>query len=190
MSIKSKVISVMMVMILVLSTSFIPGDSASAAEDLNEQDLQLIEILTAIENMPDEVIMQGEEAIKIYLENEVSFTLDLDERQDLAGVRKTSIGSIAGCVGTVGTAIVINFTPAKILKIKSALKSVGGATKFVKAIKPYYQMSREDKLSKTASLKQAVRLAAKDAGPDAREALLDLFGVSSVIGSCSAAFGK
>ena len=190
MSIKSKIVSVMMAMVLVLSASLIPVGSANAADGLNEQDLQLIEILTAIENMPDEVIMQGEEAIKTYLENEVSFPLGLEEGQGLSDVRMASIGSIAGCVGAVGTAIVVNFTPAKILKIKSALKSVGGATKFVKAIKPYYKMSREDKLSKTASLKQAVRLAAKDAGPDAREALLDLFGVSSVIGSCSAAFGK
>ncbi|WP_445002022.1 hypothetical protein [Exiguobacterium alkaliphilum] len=187
---KSKLLSLVMSIVLLFSVAFIPMGVASAEEELSEEDLELIELLTAIENMPDEIILQGEDAIKAHLESEVSFHLELNENGESVVFRVASVSSIAGCVGAVGTALVVNFTPAKILKIKSALKSVGGATKFVKAVKPYYQMSREDKLSKTASLNQAVRLAAKDAGPDTREALLDLFGVSSVVGSCAAAFGN
>ena len=81
--------------------------------------------------------------------------------------------------------IVINFTPAKIVKVRSALKSVGGARTFVTSLRPYFQMAREDGSSRGNALQTAVRYATQDASPHTREALLDLFGLSAVIGSCA-----
>ncbi|MBF0705805.1 MULTISPECIES: hypothetical protein [Bacillaceae] len=189
----NKLILIFTVILLAFSMTSLSFNKAYADEvydgDLSLQEEQLIELLTAIENMPDHVIERGNHAIEDYLEKESDFDFNTNELSNgEIAIQPASIGGIASCVGAVGTAIVVNFTPAKILKVKSALKTVGGATKFVKALKPYYKMSREDNLSKTASIKQAVKLAAGDAGPDAKEALLDLFGVSTVIGACSGAF--
>lgn len=190
---KNKLILIFTALLLAFSMTSLSINKTYADEaydgDLSLQDEHLIELLTAIENMPDHVIEQGNHAIEHYLEKETDFDFNTNELSNgEIAIQPAGIGGIASCVGAVGTAVVVNFTPAKIVKIKSALKAVGGATKFVKSLKPYYKMSREDKLSKTASLKQAVKLAAGDAGPDAKEALLDLFGVSAVIGACAGVF--
>lgn len=189
----NKLLVIFTAVLLAFSMTSLSINKAYANEahnkDLSLQDEHLIEFLTEIENMPDHVIQEGNNAIKAYLEKETDFDFNASKLPNgEVAIQPASLGGIASCVGAVGTAIVVNFTPAKILKVKSALKSVGGATKFVKALKPYYKMSREDGLSKTASIKQAVKLAAGDAGPDAKEALLDLFGVSTVVGACSGAF--
>lgn len=189
----NKLLVIFTAVLLAFSMTSLSINKAYANEahnkDLSLQDEHLIEFLTEIENMPDHVIQEGNNAIEAYLEKETDFDFNASKLPNgEVAIQPASLGGIASCVGAVGTAIVVNFTPAKILKVKSALKSVGGATKFVKALKPYYKMSREDGLSKTASIKQAVKLAAGDAGPDAKEALLDLFGVSTVVGACSGAF--
>lgn len=103
--------------------------------------------------------------------------------------RKSTFGTVSSCAGSVGYAAVTNFTPAKILKVKSAIKTVRGATKFIKKwnllIKLLEKLGKEKK-----AVKAVAKKAARKAGPDTREALLDLFGVTTIVSACSALFEK
>lgn len=187
MSKKYKFLSIVMSMVLLLSTLFIPAGSANA-EELSEDEYAMIEMLSAIENMPDEVIAQGSEAIEEYLNQEVDFPIKSAAPIKNSGLSTRSMNplELAGCASAIGGALITNLTPAKVLKAKSAIKAVGGATTFVKRLKPYYTMSREDGMSKSKAMRQAVSMAAQDAGPETRKALSELFAIGAVLGACSA----
>lgn len=165
------------------------GGTLTYAEDTqntSKEEEKLIDTLSAIENIPDSVIENGEDAIKEYLEEkDVPYQPDMEMN---SGLRSASVGGVAACAGSVGYAAVTNLTPAKLTKVKSAIKSVGGATKFVKAMKPLYKQAKKQGLKKGAAVKQAAKGTAKKAGPDTKEALLDFFGANVIIGSCAPLF--
>jgi len=146
--------------------------ASAAASAFTAEQAQLVAGLELIERMPESVIRSGHAAMASWLAADGVST-------------STSKYGIVGCVAAVGLALLTNFTPAKILKIKAALKAVGGARTFVTKLKPFYDAARRAGLSKSASLRQAVSRAASVAGPEARAALLDLFGVTAVIAACA-----
>lgn len=159
-------------------------------EQVQQEEQDLTNTLSAIEKMPNSVIDQGEPAIDNYLQDNGVDTKQESNKEDGTITREASVGSVSACAGSVGYAAVTNLTPAKILKVKSAIKTVGGATKFVNKMKPAYKAARKTGKSKTNSVKAAASKAASKAGPDTKEALLDFFGISTIVGSCSALFEK
>lgn len=204
MKIKSKINSLIIASLLVSSVTPLSGYTASAemsvqkytqdfsmnlsSEQLNKEEQDLIKLFEAIEKMPESVINKGSAAIEKYMYEQtgIHYSSDASKSMSNQSFRSAGVGDILSCTGAIGYALVTNLTPAKVLKVKSALKSVGGATTFVKSLIPYYKMARADKMSRTKALRTAVSYAAKDAGPAAKEALLDFFGIAGIAGACSA----
>lgn len=107
-------------------------------EELFFNETELIRAMQFIESIPDEVLLSGDQEAL------------LDWYDDLPSTRVNWIA----CGAAVGYAIVTNFTPAKILKVKSALKALGGAVPFAKTAWNIYKKARNAKLSKSAALKK------------------------------------
>lgn len=82
-------------------------------------------------------------------------------------------------------AIISNGIPlTKILKVKKFIDQFGGTVKMVKSIKYWYDQYRKN-YSKSTALKKAVNKVSERTAKATREALLDFFGISAIIGSCS-----
>ncbi|UXR30471.1 hypothetical protein [Staphylococcus simulans] len=160
----------------------ISSENESSSLYTNEElDMEgLTRTLSAIEHMPDSVINEGKPAIENYL-NEQGI-----------GVQTygASVSNYAACTGAIGYALVTNFTPAKIAKVKSALKAAGGTLTFVKKMSGAYKQLRKLGHSKQSAVKNAAAQAAKAAGPDVKEALLDFFGIATIVGACAPIFEK
>lgn len=162
---------------------------------LNEENMDseledTYKILTAIEEMPEEIIYSSDE-IKVQWMYEKTGINILNNKQEAVFSTYASVGQIATCAGALGQAALLTFTPAKLLKIKAGLKAVGGAKTFVKQFNKDYKTLRHlEKKEHTTAIQQAAQRAAKKAGPEARAALADLFGVGIVIGACSWVFEK
>lgn len=131
-------------------------------------------ILNAIENIPDEIIASGSDSINKYFKEKKISEIKVSDK-----VRKKR--GIVGCISAVGIAVVVNFTPAKIAKVKSVLKAVGGAAKFVKKTVGLYNKFKATK-AKLAAAKAAVSVAAQNIS--GREILLELFSLGSVYSEC------
>lgn len=134
----------------------------------NLTEKQLVEAFRVIESIPDEILAKGDSQLL---------------QEWYASLKQTRVNWVA-CGSAIGLAIVTNFTPAKIVKIKSAIKTLGGAVTFAKKVYSVYKKARAKGLTRKTSLNSAITQAARAAGPDVREALLDLFGVGAVVGAC------
>lgn len=77
--------------------------SIASPEPMLEEEENMIQILEAIETMPDKVINSGKETINQWINTNTSTTLQLSRDMETQ-----SIGGTAGCVGAIGTAIVIH----------------------------------------------------------------------------------
>ncbi|GAB6170077.1 hypothetical protein JCM1393_25370 [Clostridium carnis] len=180
-----KIISSILVlsMILSINTSLV---QAATNEEYNISDITTfddgtlilgekeVEVLLLIENMPDDIIESGAYSVnKYFAEN---------GRPDLT-VSDTvrSKRGVVGCVSAIGIAVLVNFTPAKLAKVKSVLKAVGGATKFVNKTVGLYNKFKAAK-GKLAAAKAAVSGAA--AGVSGRDILLELFSLGGVYSAC------
>lgn len=146
------------------------------------------DILSAIENVPEELILQGDEtAIAEWFEE----TSGIETRVVNGVLRFNPFGNqlsfnVFTCVGAIGVAIVSNGIPlTKILKVKKFIDQFGGTTKFVKSVKYWYDYYRDAKYSRTGALKQAVKKVSDRTASSTQEALLDFFHISTVIGACS-----
>lgn len=138
----------------------------AALQEVTEN--QLIEVFSAIESIPDEVLAKNDsQALRSWY----------------SSLRQDRVNWFT-CGSAIGFAIISNFTPARIVKIKSAIKTVGGAVTFAKTVYSVYKNARSKGLTARTALNAAVTQAAKAAGPDVREALLDLFGIGAVMGAC------
>ncbi|MFA9414418.1 MULTISPECIES: hypothetical protein [unclassified Streptococcus] len=132
------------------------------------------EILSAIENLPDEVIAGGSESINQYFHEKGINRIKVSER-----VRQKR--GVIGCISAVGVALLVNLTPAKIAKAKSALKALGGAANFVYKAVGLYNKFKATR-AKLAAAQAAVAAAA--ANVSGREILLELFSLGSVYSEC------
>lgn len=128
--------------------------------------------LDEISKIPDKVILKGEKAI-----NEYAKEKELDIR--FSGKER----GFFGCTSAIGLALIYNFTPAKLLKVKSAIKAIGGAKKLAtKMISSYKYYRSKKKYKRTA----AIKAAAKSVGTTKaiKNILIDVFTLGGVAGSC------
>ncbi|MEK4581898.1 hypothetical protein [Bacillus sp. FSL R12-0074] len=187
-----------------LFSSVVPGISF-AAETKNakveQQQQQAIDnemfsqsktILQAIENIPNSVVEQGPQKTAEWLQNKTGYYVSIDNKENLifneidpAKSKNIQSFSASACIGAVGVALVSNGIPfTKILKVKSALKALGGTANAVSKIKKYYDSYRYNGFSRNDSIKKALNKASSGLAGDTKAALLDFFNLSNVIANC------
>ncbi|MBC1331998.1 hypothetical protein [Listeria booriae] len=135
---------------------------------------ELAEFLDVVEGTPDELLQVGkEQELQTYFNEQGINTSKMQQR-----------GTV-GCISAIGFAVgSILFAPAKILKLKSALKAAGGVGKFVKVLISSYKQFRKNKNSKSVSIKAAVKKAASASKKDVQEGILGFFGVGTIYAAC------
>ncbi|WP_081374744.1 hypothetical protein [Bacillus licheniformis] len=149
--------------------------------------------LYAIEEIPESVINQGTDAILDWFRNNIGDHVLVDEINAAAATKQAEqsdkqfqVKGVWGCISTAGLAIVtLAWTPAKLLKIKKALKAFGGVGTFVRKSISYYNYYKKKYRSTNTAWKKAVAKAAKKASPDVKKALLDFFGISAIVDACT-----
>ena len=172
------------VLIFTTVISFIPNVAYAANSKLSEcptfndgtliLDESTVETLLLIENIPDKVIQESSKSINQYFEE--------NGRPDLRSYDRIRVKKGAvGCIAAVGGAIAVNLTPAKILKVKSALKAVGGTVKFINKTVGLYNKYKATK-SKLLAAKLAIENATKNIS--GREVLIGLFSLGGVYSEC------
>ncbi|BBW96472.1 hypothetical protein ACPVTF_07980 [Geobacillus icigianus] len=145
--------------------------------------------LSIIEQIPESVVLEGTDAIiNWYKEN-------IDDPAVLAAIQyqynqtnqgEFKIQGVVGCVSAVGVALVtLAWAPSKILKVKEALKALGGTAKFVSTAINYYKNYRKLKYPRTIAWERAVNAAAVNVAPSLKEALLGFFGIASIVDACT-----
>jgi len=103
--------------------------------------------LAAIERIPDDVIERGPEAIMEWFNTNTEFR-----------VSEYQTSGIVGCTSAVGLAIAaLVFAPAKITKIKDAIKAAGGTVKFVTKVLETYKVAKGMGLSTMEAIKMGVQ---------------------------------
>lgn len=167
---------------------------------------QLTDVFLAIDDIPASVLAQGDEAVSRWLQGRLSVDTrtmmvpidEVEEFEDLSGRPHTVPLSnknkgqeapdfnLAACVGTIGLTFLTGVIPvSRIVKVKEVFKAAGGATQFVKTFYSAYRRAKARRQSTRTAIATAVREAARAARPDARAALLDLFGITTMIGNCT-----
>ncbi|HDZ8713637.1 hypothetical protein [Staphylococcus hyicus] len=139
----------------------------------------LTKVFDAIEKIPPEVVNKGEGATKSWLENYYGKPIYIPKE------RIIQPRGIVGCASAIGAALASNiFAPAKILKIKHAIKAGGGAKTFAKTLVDSYKKYRKRGVKKSDAVKRAVRYAGRKSGPEIQNALLGFFGLGAIYGTC------
>ncbi|WIK64529.1 hypothetical protein [Gleimia hominis] len=129
---------------------------------------QLFDAFQHIESIPDEILAKD----------------DPQALQDwYYALPRERVNWIA-CGAAIGLAVVTNFSPAKLIKIKSAIKTVGGAVTFAKKVSSIYKKTRLRGLIKKSALNAAVTDAAKAAGPEVQQFSIELFNSRNVYRAC------
>lgn len=164
-----------------------PEDTSVEAEEAATVDPDLVAALSFIESIPEEVTSGSQEEYDAWIRENLP-----DELQTADGSGAVSVnGAIqvrsvnwVACGSAVGTAIVINLTPAKAVKIRSLIKAGGGAVTFARTFKSAYDSARATGLTRSSAMNAAANRAASAAGPETRTALLEFFAISSVAAAC------
>jgi hypothetical protein len=164
-------------------------------------------LLGAIENIPDNIVEQGPQATAEWFQNQTGYIVTVDSEQNLRFSEASSTEvidnqtdidtpakllkptdpqyNLTGCIAAVGIALVSNGLPfSKILKVKSAIKVLGGTTKAVTVIKDLYDSYRWNGFSRSDAIRKALNGAAGGLASDLKSALLDFFNISNVIANC------
>lgn len=159
-----------------------------ATEELQELD-NMTDALVLIEEIPESVVLEGTDSILAWFEanttNEDILEAIDAETKPVSGEEFTTFGVI-GCVSAVGVALVtLAWAPSKILKVKSALKALGGTTKFVTKAIDYYNNYRKLGYKRTIAWERAVKGASANVAPELKDALLGFFGITAIISACA-----
>ncbi|OWT50274.1 hypothetical protein [Bacillus sp. K2I17] len=170
-----------------VSTSIESPTKAPSTEEINFTEIETA--LSAIENIPNEVLSQGNEAIVQWFETEtglnVSIENDILKFNSISATQMRGFNT-SGCIAAIGIALVTNGIPlTKITKVKSALNALGGTANAVKKIKKYYDKYRFNGFSRNDSLKKALNSASSGLAKDLQSSLLDFFNLTNVIANCS-----
>lgn len=170
------------------NTEITPIIKHSDSEVVDEVfDLTTLEILKAIENIPEEELNKGPEAAKQWFDNNTSIHVTLDTNNDLifnTGSKMMPYGAI-GCATAIGVAIVGNvFSITKITKIKWAIEKLGGISKAAKEIVKWYDKYRQGGHSKTDAMYKAMDKVSEGLASDVKGALLDFLGITAVMSAC------
>ena len=125
-----------------------PSPAQPAQDELNEE--ALAEALSLIEDIPDSVAAQGEEAARQWLESRVQ-----------ADAQEGAIQpqGVLGCARAIIVAIISNAIP--VLKIRTAIKVFGGARNLASFIARTYRRFRRLGNSVGTSIKKTARAVAK-----------------------------
>ncbi|MCP3742777.1 hypothetical protein [Rossellomorea sp. BNER] len=198
--VKSKIILVLVAVFLFSSVapslSFAESEPKVTEEQLQKEheDFEEVKpILAAIEKIPEKVVAQGPEKTAEWLQKETGYFVTVDSKQVLQfskvdpNTRELEIRSFNSwaCIGAIGVALVSNGIPfTKILKVKAAIKALGGVSKTVSKVKKYYDEYRFNGFSRNDSIRKALDSASDGLAADTKSALLDFFNLSAVIGSC------
>lgn len=147
-------------------------------------------IFEAFENIPDFVIRQGEkvanEWIRNYINSRYSPSLDIASSSDGVAFKPAGV-NWPGCIGAVGLALLNHAIPIlKITKLKAFFKGIGGVKTFIDAYSRSYQKLHRYGFRGADLAKRAAMAAAHQAGPEVKDALLSIFGLSVVVGACTA----
>ena len=156
------------------------------------------DLLYAIEQIPESVVLEGTDSIIKWFEENVENREILNAVELVKNTNPDEIGAILdnGGISTFGaldcgiaiaTAVVsLVFAPTKILKIKDAIKALGGAYKLAEKAVDYYKLYRDTwGLGRLESWEKAIKLATKQLAPDLQEALLDFLMISTVTAACA-----
>jgi hypothetical protein len=149
-------------------------------------------VLGAVEKLPNGIVKQGPDKTAEWLQNKTRLYVTVDAEQNLLFSETLPVPegtiqalSVSGCVAAVGIAIVSNGLPfSKILKVKSAIKSLGGVTKAVTKIKSYYDKYRYNGFSRSDSIRKALNSASDGLSASTKSALLDFFNLTNVVANC------
>ncbi|MED5049446.1 hypothetical protein P9738_20530 [Bacillus siamensis] len=172
-----------------------PQDTQPLVRDSNLEEefpnlLTSQKALYAIENIPESVINQGSDAILDWFRNNIDDQSIVDDMNAAVAEIKQSdkpfkTEGVLSCISAVGTALAsLIFTPAKLLKIKKAIKALGGVKTFVTKTYQYYNYYKKKYRSKRTAWDKAVSKAASKAGPEIKEAIMDFFGVTAIVAAC------
>lgn len=121
--------------------------------------------------------MPGDAETQEWLQNRLGAVIPTQEQP------VTTYG-VVGCVSAIGLALVTNLPVFKVTKIRTALKAAGGATTFVKNFKRVYDAQRAAKASFKTAVTAGVKDAAKAAGPEAQQFLIELFNLGNIYSAC------
>lgn len=150
-------------------------------------DLATLEILQAIENIPEEELNKGPEAAKQWFDNNTLIHVTLDENNNLifnTGSEIMTYGAI-GCATAIGLAIVGNvFSITKLTKIKWAIEKLGGISKAAADIVKWYDKYRLGGHSRTDAMYKAMDKVSEGLASDVKGALLDFLGITAVAAAC------
>lgn len=153
----------------VLSGTTSPARAAETEVDFDG----LVEVFSAIEEIPASVIARGDEATRRWLARRLQAS-DGPQRQ-----------GVLGCAAAIGTALVLNaIAVSKILKIRAAIRAVGGVRNFARILVSAYWKARRWGYSRWGAIKYAAKRAAQVSGKDIVDALLSLFSLGSVVDAC------
>lgn len=148
------------------------GAPAQAAPEEEVDFDELTEAFAAIEEIPDSVIRRGDRAVRQWLRRR----LGLDE---------PSPKGFWGCVRAIGFALVSNAIPvSKILKIRAAIRAVGGVGNFVRILRLAYATGRKKGYSRWGAIRYAAKRAADASGRNIVDALIGLFALDGVRRNC------
>lgn len=146
-----------------------------------------LEILEAIENIPYEELEKGPEATKEWFDKNTTLLVTLNENNDLIFNTPpvfTTYGAVA-CASAIGLALAGNvFSFTKITKIKWAIDKLGGVSKAASEITKWYDKYRLGGHSRTSAMYKAMDKASEGLGGEVKSALLDFFGITTVIAAC------
>ena len=150
-------------------------------------DKTTLEILNAIENIPQEELEKGPEFAKNWFNENTSLHVTLDSKGNLQFNTQSGISTfgVIACSTAIGVALVSNvFSITKITKIKSAIKALGGVKKAASSINKWYKKYREGGFSRTKSIEKAMDKASAGLGSEVKLALLDFFSLTNVMAAC------
>jgi predicted DCC family thiol-disulfide oxidoreductase YuxK len=153
----------------VLSGTSSPAHAADVEVDYDG----LVEVFSAIDEIPASVIARGDEATRRWLAHRLG---DVDDPQRQG---------VFGCAAAIGTALVLNaIVVSKIIKIRAAIRAVGGVKNFARILVRAYWRARRWGYSRWGAIKYAAKRAAQVSGKDIVDALLSLFSLGSVVDAC------
>lgn len=182
----------------------VDGDSFVSEFDreLNiENSDEVLKVLVAIEEIPENVLYQGIEETAKWIEEETNLIVNIegenlvfpelaqgiDNAGDL-GIEGGVISSrsLLNCISVVGLAVAGNGLPfTKILKLRQALKLLGGVKKSVERIHTTYKKYRSQNWRAKPAFERSVKEVSKSLPKETQEAFLDFFGITAIITACT-----
>jgi len=158
-----------------LAFGVLSGLSSPALAAKTELDYEgLTKVFSAIEDIPDAAIAKGERAVRKWLSRRL--------QDDAEGQGR----GFWGCVWAVGKFVALNAIPvAKILKIRQAIKALGGVRNFVAIFQYAYRATRKKGYKKWGAVWFAARHVAEVSGVEVASAIAAFFEIDAVWNNCT-----